>query len=386
MYFKQFLHDETGCASYFVASRMSREAAVIDPQLDIQPYLDLAREREYRIVQVIDTHLHADHISGNRALAAATGARVSLHERAEVVFPFHALADGELIHLGQIIIEVIHTPGHRPESISLLVTNPPRSPEPSMVLSGDTLFVGDVGRPDFGGPEGASAQYRSVQRLLSLPDYVEVFPAHFEGSCGKGMCGRPSTTIGFERRFNPILQLSRDGFLQTAGEVPARPLNMLAILATNEGRADYSWLGGLKPHGDVCSVSPESAPTWLTEHDALVVDVREPEEYAEAHVPGAVSIPQAELALHLGEIPRERDVLVACRSGGRSLGSARFLKALGFDRIANLEDGTLGWISAGHPVVTQELPSPHEEAPGEHGGDNFKFSNRGSISRDPTGP
>jgi hydroxyacylglutathione hydrolase len=386
MYFKQFLHDETGCASYFVASRESREAAVIDPQRDIQPYLDLAAEREYQIVQVIDTHLHADHISGNRALAAATGARLSLHERADVIFPFHALADGDQISLGQIIIEVIHTPGHRPESISLLVSNPPRSPEPSMVLSGDTLFVGDVGRPDFGGPEGALAQYRSVQRLLSLPDYVEVFPAHFEHSCGKGMCGRPSTTIGFERRFNPVLQLSREGFLESTGEVPARPLNMLPILATNQGNADYAWLCGLRAHAEVPSVTADSAPTWLTEHDALVLDVREPEEYVEAHIPAALSVPQAELALHLGDIPRDRELLVACRSGGRSLASARFLKALGFDRVANLDGGTLGWIAAGHSVETQELPSADEEARGRHGGDNFNFSHRGNDSRDPARP
>ncbi len=235
MYFKQFLHDETGCASYFVASRESREAAVIDPQQRVQPYLDLADERDYHIAMVIDTHLHADHLSGNRALAAATGASSLLHEAADVEFPFGALRDGEQIQLGQIAIHVVHTPGHRPESISLVLTNPSRSPEPSMVLSGDTLFVGDVGRPDFGGADGALAQYASVQRLLQLEDYVEVFPAHFEGACGKGMCGRPSTTIGFERRFNPVLQLSRADFLDSTGEVPARPLNMTAILATNQG-------------------------------------------------------------------------------------------------------------------------------------------------------
>src|ERR1041385_4116226 len=113
----------------------------------------------------------------------------------------------------------------------LTLTNPPRSPMHSILLSGDTLFVGDVGRPDFGGPDGARMQYASIRRLLELEDYVEVFPAHFEGSCGKGMCGRPSSTIGFERRFNPILQLSRDDFLQTTGDAPARPLNMTAIMA-----------------------------------------------------------------------------------------------------------------------------------------------------------
>jgi len=350
MYFKQFLHDETGCASYFVASRQSREAMVVDPQRKIQPYLDLAEEREYRIVEVVDTHLHADHISGNRSLAAATGARLSLHAQADVVFPFHHLHDGDELGLGQIVVRVVHTPGHRPESVSLVLTNPLRSPEPSLVLSGDTLFVGDVGRPDFGGEQGALAQYTSVQRLLSLADYVEVFPAHFEGSCGKGMCGRPSTTIGFERRFNPVLQLTRSDFLESTAEVPARPLNMTAILATNQGRADFGWVTVGARADEVFSVGPVEAPGWLVEHDALVVDVREAAEYVEGHVPGAVSIPQADLALHLEEIPRDRDVLVACRSGSRSMGSARFLRALGYERVANLQGGTLGWIDAGNPV------------------------------------
>jgi hydroxyacylglutathione hydrolase len=351
MYFKQFLHDETGCASYFVASRQSRQAAVIDPQRHIQAYLDLAEERDYRIVQVIDTHLHADHISGNRALAAATGAVLLLHENAEVDFPFQALHDGDEIHLGQILIRVVHTPGHRPESISLVLTNPIRSPAPSMVLSGDTLFVGDVGRPDFGGAEGALTQYASVQRLLRLEDYVEVFPAHFEGSCGKGMCGRPSTTIGFERRFNPVLQLSKDDFLQSTGEVPPRPLNMTAILATNQGRDDFAWVGEVRePPDEIPSIAPKAAPAWIAEHHALVLDVREPDEFASGHVPDALSLPQADLAVQLERVPRDRDVLVACRSGSRSLGAARFLKSLGYDRVANLDGGTLGWIGAGNPV------------------------------------
>jgi hydroxyacylglutathione hydrolase len=352
MYFKQFLHDETGCASYFLASRQSREAMVIDPQLDIQPYLHLAEEREYRIVHVVDTHLHADHISGNRALAVATGATLSLHEDADVLFPFDKLHDGQEIPLGQLIIEVIHTPGHRPESICLLVTNPPRGPAPSLLLSGDTLFVGDVGRPDFGGPDGARAEYDSIQRLLQLEDWVEVFPAHFEGSCGKGMCGRPSSTIGFERRFNPVLQLSASDFLQTTGEVPARPLNMTAILDTNRGVADHGWAMPHDGHAQpVPSISAPEARDWLREHaQALVVDVREPSEYVDGHVPGAVSIPQADLATRLGELPRDRELLVVCASGNRSLRAASFLRQLGFEQVTNLAGGTSGWREAGHPL------------------------------------
>jgi glyoxylase-like metal-dependent hydrolase (beta-lactamase superfamily II)/rhodanese-related sulfurtransferase len=349
VYFKQYLHDETGCASYFLASRQSREAAVVDPQLDIQPYLDLAAERDYRITDIIDTHLHADHVSGNRALAQACGARVWLHESADVRFAFDHLTDGQTLHLGQLIVEAIHTPGHRPESVCLLVTNPPRSPMPSIILSGDTLFVGDVGRPDFGGPEGARSQYASIRRLMELEDYVEVFPAHFEGSCGKGMCGRPSTTIGFERRFNPILQLAPEAFLQSTEEVPARPLNMSAIMATNRGEADYAWA---MPHHhlSVADLAVKEASTWLADTGALVVDVREPSEYQAGHVPGALSIPQAELALHLGELPRERPLLVVCEGGTRSVRAARFLKQTGFTRVTNLAGGTSAWRNAGLPT------------------------------------
>ncbi|MBI2910629.1 MAG: MBL fold metallo-hydrolase [Chloroflexi bacterium] len=351
MYFKQFLHDATGCSSYFVASRQSREATVVDPQIDIQPYLDLAGERGYRITHVVDTHLHADHISGNRALAAATGADVCLHESADALFPFSPLRDGDELPIGQLVLRVAHTPGHRPESMSLLVINPPRSQEPSMVLSGDTLFVGDVGRPDFGGPEGAAQQYESTRRLLRLPDYVEVFPAHFEGSCGKAMCGRPSSTIGFERRFNPMLQLGEGDFVAMASEVPARPLNMTAILETNRGAGDYTWA---MPRDDqeVPSITPGEALRWSEEHKAVVLDVREPHEYASGHVPGALSLPQADLASRLAEVPRDRDVLVVCRSGIRSLRSARFLKGLGYDRVVNLAGGTLGWIESGNLVAT----------------------------------
>ncbi len=357
MYFKQFLHDDTGCASYFIASRQSREAAVVDPQLAIQPYLDLAEERGYRITLVIDTHLHADHISGNRALAAATGAAPCLYEDADVLFPSRGLRHGEQLRLGQLILQVIHTPGHRPEAVSLTVTNPPRSPEPSLVLSGDTLFVGDVGRPDFGGSEGARQQYRSVRRLLELADYVEVFPAHFEGTCGKGMCGRPSSTIGFERRFNPLLQLPEPEFVLSAAEVPARPLNMTAILATNRGAGAYTWAAAAASDHEVSRIGAAEAPVWIEQHpDALVLDVREPREYNAGHIPRARSAPQADLALHLAELPRACPLLVVCWSGARSLGAARFLVAVGYPSVTSLEGGTQAWIAAGLPVARAEGP------------------------------
>lgn len=345
MYFKQILNEECGCSSYIVASRQSKEAAIIDPAIDIQQYLDLAHDRDFTISHVIDTHIHADHVSGNRKLAAATGAALCLGADADVLFPFEPLRDGQVIHLGQLLLKVVHTPGHRPESISLLVSNPPRSPVASLVLSGDTLFVGDVGRPDFGGEDGARDQYRSVHKLLGLADFVEVFPAHFEGSCGRGMCGRPSTTIGFERLFNPALQLSEDEFIAYASQAPARPLNMDAIVATNRGAAEIEWA---QPHTtDVPSLTAAEADHWIADHQAVVLDVREPAEYEAAHLPGARLIPQSELANRLDEVPRDGDLLVVCAGGTRSLRAAQFLKHLGYGRVANLTGGTNGWIEAG---------------------------------------
>jgi hydroxyacylglutathione hydrolase len=351
MYFKQFLDERCGCASYLIASRQSHEAAVVDPAMDPGQYDDLLRERGFRLKYVIDTHVHADHVSGARRLASKHGAELCLHESAAVAYPFRGLKDGEELPLGQLRLRVVHCPGHRQELISVLVVNPPRSPEPSMVLTGDSLLVGDVGRPDFGGGD-AAVQYESVTRLLRLPDWVAVFPGHFEGPCGKGMCGRPSTTIGFERLFNPLLRLDRPEFVSTlAGSVPARPLNMVAIEATNRGREDATWamLTSLPPVEEAGIEALDGLRA-----DAVLLDVREPEEYAYGHVPGAVSLPQAELATRLAEVPRDRPVFVICESGMRSLRSTQFLRQMGYAQVTNVCGGTAAWRQSGRRVVTEE--------------------------------
>lgn len=350
MYFKQFLDERCGCASYLIASRQSHEAAVVDAAIETGQYDELLQERGFRLKYVIDTHVHADHVSGARRLAAKHGAELCLHESAAVTYPFRGVKDGEELPLGQLRLRILHVPGHRPELISVLVINPPRSPEPSMVLTGDSLLVGDVGRPDFGGGD-ATVQYESVTRLLRLPDWVAVFPGHFEGPCGKGMCGRPSTTIGFERLFNPLLRLGRPEFISTlTGSVPARPLNMVAIEATNRGRADAAWamLTSLPPveEADIEKLDRVQA-------DAVVLDVREPEEYAYGHVPGAASLPQAELATRLAEVPQDRPVFVICESGMRSLRATQFLRQMGYARVTNVRGGTAAWRKSGRKVVTE---------------------------------
>jgi hydroxyacylglutathione hydrolase len=351
MYFKQFLDERLGCASYAIASRQSHEMAIVDPSMDIAQYDELLRERGFTLRYVIDTHVHADHVSGARALAQEHGAELCMHESSQVTYPIRRLKDGEDLELGQLRLHIVHTPGHRQELISLMVINPPRSPEPSMVLTGDSLLVGDVGRPDFGGGDAAQ-QYESISRLLRLPDWVAVFPGHFEGPCGKGMCGRPNTTIGFERLYNPLARLDRVPFVASLTEsVAARPLNITAIEATNRGAADLPW-AMLNTAQTVPEVDIDVAASLLP--GAILLDVREPEEFAEGHIAGAVNIPQADLATRLEDIPPDRPIFTVCRSGARSLRSAQFLKQSGYTEITNLRGGITAWEEHGLPLEGAE--------------------------------
>jgi glyoxylase-like metal-dependent hydrolase (beta-lactamase superfamily II) len=213
---------------------------VCDPIDDPQSYLHVAEENGLMILYVIDTHLHADHVSTGRRLAELAGARYVLHASANPRYAFLAVNDGDVLDLGNVQIEILHTPGHTPEHISLLVTDRTRGPEPWFLLAGHTLMVGDLGRTELvsSAEEGARALFESVQRLKRLPDHIEVLPGAFAGSvCGRSLSAKPMSTIGFERRFNKAFRIEdRDEFVrQLLKDIPAPPPNAATIRAVNLG-------------------------------------------------------------------------------------------------------------------------------------------------------
>jgi hydroxyacylglutathione hydrolase len=243
MIFRPFYYYDRGCAAYVFGCGTLGQCAVVDARADdVNAYAEFARSKSMRITHVIDTHVHADHRSGGRELAQRTGGSYCLHESADVAACFTPLRDGQTIELGNTHVMVLHTPGHSPESLCLLVTDLKRGPDPWFVLTGDTLFVGAVGRPDLPGRarENAAELYSSLhEKLLTLPGDVEIYPGHFSGSvCGIGLSGKPTSTMAFERRWNHLLSLDRDAFVESSANVPAKPADMEQILAFNRGHAD----------------------------------------------------------------------------------------------------------------------------------------------------
>ena len=214
----------------------------MDPQAhDIESYLAFASAKGMEIKYVIDTHIQADHVSGGRNLSKVTGAQYCLHASAKVDFDFSSVTDGQEIDLGNVMVKVLHTPGHTPESICLLVTDKTRGSEPWFLLTGDTLFVGAVGRPDLPGEmhESAGQLYDSLrEKILTLPETLEIYPAHFSGSvCGAGMSGKPMSTLAFEKRWNSSLNLNRSAFIEkTTSAIPPKPVEVESIVRFNQGR------------------------------------------------------------------------------------------------------------------------------------------------------
>jgi glyoxylase-like metal-dependent hydrolase (beta-lactamase superfamily II) len=239
MFFRQLPTTDSSLSYFFGCATAGKAAAVDVVAGDEAWFVAEAEKAKSRITHVIDTHVHADHYSGGRRLAEMTGADYCLHEQAAVKFAFHALRDDDALDLGNVIIRVLHTPGHTLDSICLLVTDKRRGEAPWFVITGDTLFVGSVGRPDLAGREQemAGKLYEALRgKLLTLADEVEIFPGHQAGSvCGAGLSGKPSSTIGFEKRFNPGLRIDvKDEFVRAlVAQIPPRPPEMDKIVAAN---------------------------------------------------------------------------------------------------------------------------------------------------------
>ena len=240
MFFKQLATKEASLSYFFGCGGKGKAVAVDVVAGDEEWFIEEAWKASVTITHVIDTHVHADHYSGGRVLAQLAGAPYCLHEsdRKFVKFDFQSLKDGDLIEVGNVIIQVLHTPGHTPDSVCLQVSDKRRTAEPWFVITGDTLFVGAIGRPDLAGREKemAAQLYDSIHgKLLTLPNEVEVYPGHQAGSaCGAGLSGKPSSTLGFERRWNPALSMDKATFVESLiRDIPPRPKEMDKIVAAN---------------------------------------------------------------------------------------------------------------------------------------------------------
>jgi len=361
MIFQQLLNEESGCLSYLIGCGQAGEAIVVDPGRDrVAEYVRLARKKGMRITGIIETHTHADHISGNRDLAAATHASIMMHRAAGAVFEHDAIEDGRTIQIGTVELKILHTPGHTPDSISVLVTDRSRGDIPWFVLTGDTLFVGSIGRPDFGGAQAAEQTWDSLTRvLLSLDDSVEVYPAHGAGSlCGRAMSAKSGSTIGFERRFNPLLRAqSKREFVDLLMDgLPPKPPSFDKIVAKNRGMLP---IAAAKPR-------PHSAAETLdaAHRGAVVLDIREAAAYGDGHVPGALHVwidsPQfAERAAAF--VPAGAPIILVTQSPSDLERAVAALSRVGIDDVVGyLQSGMVGWKSDNLPVETVPQISVHD--------------------------
>ncbi len=240
MILRQFLHIDPVAVSYLFGCGGHAACAVADPVGDIEPYLRMAGDTGMRIRFVVDTHVHADHRSAGRALAAAARAEYVLHAAAEVTFPVHTVTDSDRLPLGNVVMDVMHTPGHTPEHVCLLVTDRTRADEPWFVLTGHTLMVGDVGRTELAADAAAGARtlFASLDRLKALPDHIEMLPGAYAGSvCGRRLSGKPFSTIGFERRHNAAFRIeAKDAFVDfMLQDIPPAPPEAAELRAWNLG-------------------------------------------------------------------------------------------------------------------------------------------------------
>ncbi|NMC48344.1 MAG: MBL fold metallo-hydrolase [Desulfovibrio sp.] len=367
MYFKQIVTPGLGCFSYMIGCPRAKSVAVVDPKRDIQDYLDIARDEGMRITRVINTHVHADHISGDQELRAATGADIFVHKDSPVTYAHKGLGEGDVIEIGAARLEVLFTPGHTPQSISLVVTDLVRSAEPEMILTGDLLFVGDIGRPDLPGHQILEGQVKNLYdslyvKLATYPDHMEVYPAHGQGSlCGRGMSAKQSSTLGYERRANPMLRYADfESFKkEVLSAFPVRPKSFSHIIATNLKGANLL---------DACPLDRALTPERFEEEmkrGAVVIDVREGAAFGGMHIPGSLNIGfEKQLANWVGMVvDPDADILLVTPNRDDYERMTLELHRIGYDRIMGyLRDGIMGWLLSGRPVDQLRLIAPRRLA------------------------
>ena len=359
MYFKQFYLACLAHASYLIGS--DGEAAVVDPQRDVDVYIAEAQAQGLAIKFVIETHLHADFVSGHQELASRTGAEIVFGEKASVGFPHRAVRDGEKIEIGKAVLQIMETPGHTPEGICVLVTDQEASAQPQKVLTGDTLFIGDVGRPDLAGGKGYTPQMMAEmmfdslhEKLLKLPDDVEVYPAHGAGSmCGRNMSKETSSTIGEQRKFNYALKpMSKGEFV----------LMMTADLAEapayfpKDAEINRSGATALSELSAPAALSPQEV-AQLGTSDHVLLDVRSAADFGAGHLPGAINIGLGgQFALWAGSlIPLTAALVVIADTRPQVDESVVRLARVGIENLKGyLSGGIEAWCEAGFAVATIE--------------------------------
>ena len=354
MHFKQFYLNCLAHASYLIGS--DGEAAVVDPQRDVDQYLAEAAAHQLKIKYVIETHLHADFVSGHRELAVRTGAEIVFGEKAGATFPHRAVKDADELSLGGIKLRILETPGHTPEGICILIIDPAVSDQPQKVLTGDTLFIGDVGRPDLAGGKGytkeamAAMMYDSLAKLMQLDDGVEVYPAHGAGSmCGKNLSSETSSTIGQQRQFNYALQpMAKDQFVKMmTTDLPEAPAYFSQDAEIN--RAGAAALNGLPQPLGLSATEVGK----LAAQNHVILDVRAAGEFGAGHIPGSLNIGLGgQFASWAGSlIPLTSPIVIVAESDDKVAEAQLRLARVGLENVQGyLEGGMTAWQDSGQLI------------------------------------
>ena len=376
MFFRHVYEKGLAHASYVVGCQASGTAMVIDPQRDIDVYLEIASQEKLRITHILETHIHADFLSGSRELASVTGAKLYLSDEGgpewQYAFPHEGIKDGDTFMVGNLRIEVMHTPGHTPEHISFLLTDTPSGNHPVMMFTGDFVFVGDVGRPDllekaagYSGTmvEGAKTMFNSLKRFKQLPDHIQIWPAHGAGSaCGKALGAVPGSTVGYEKLVNWALKhTDKDAFSTWMGWIVDydKPFILIAQEQEIESitrkmmRIGFDHCKGFITNvqeyvnlgytlRSVHQMTLDAVHGHMNNPEFTILDVRSTNEFAEGHIPGAINIHGGQLRNRLAELP-EGSLIVHCQGGERSSIAMGILEQAHSRTLYNVPGGFNEW-------------------------------------------